>query len=373
MEIVRLTAFVVGLAVVAFAFGISIRTFMMPGSGASLGTRIVFRLLQYVFVGIARPLGDRQREAVLSLYAPVCLLTMLALCIGLVTAGFTLLFVGAGVDTLGDAFFFSISSVSTLGFASPANNVALMLLTVLAAMSAATTIALLIGYLPTIFANYTQREQAIAALEAHVGNASSAVAVLSGWARSPGLDRLEPLWAEWTQWFATLGTVHSSLSGALFLRSPAPHRCWVTTSGAVLDAASLFVAALDHPSQPAAERCIKAGATALRQIVTALHVPCDPDPTYPKTPVTVTREEFAAACDALAKAGLPVTADRAGAWVAFAERRVTYDRALMVLCRIKMAPAGLWSSDRDEAKAPLPVPVLAGKRRRVGRPEAGTA
>ena len=48
----------------------------------------------------------------------------------------------------------------------------------------------------------------------------------------------------------------------------------------------------------------------------------------------------------LADAGLPIKADREKAWTDFAGWRVNYDRVLLVLCTLVMAPEAPWSSDR---------------------------
>ena len=58
------------------------------------------------------------------------------------------------------------------------------------------------------------------------------------------------------------------------------------------------------------------------------------------------RDEFDEVVDQLVKAGLPTKADREKAWRDFAGWRVNYDRALILLCGLVMAPKASWSSDR---------------------------
>jgi len=65
--------------------------------------------------------------------------------------------------------------------------------------------------------------------------------------------------------------------------------------------------------------------------------------------------------DGLSEAGLPVKADRDVAWRDFAGWRVNYDRTLLALCGLVMAPDAVWSSDR----APLihlPPPLVFTKK-----------
>ena len=50
--------------------------------------------------------------------------------------------------------------------------------------------------------------------------------------------------------------------------------------------------------------------------------------------------------EALQDAGMPIKADREKAWTDFAGWRVNYDRVLLVLCTLVMAPQAPWSSDR---------------------------
>jgi hypothetical protein len=54
----------------------------------------------------------------------------------------------------------------------------------------------------------------------------------------------------------------------------------------------------------------------------------------------------------LASAGLPVRPDRERAWRDFSGWRVNYDRVLLALCSLVMAPNAPWSSDRSP-RSPL--------------------
>jgi len=56
--------------------------------------------------------------------------------------------------------------------------------------------------------------------------------------------------------------------------------------------------------------------------------------------------EFDEALSRLASAGLPIKADREQAWKDFAGWRVNYDRSVIELCKLVMAPFAPWSSDR---------------------------
>ncbi len=57
--------------------------------------------------------------------------------------------------------------------------------------------------------------------------------------------------------------------------------------------------------------------------------------------------EFDEALDALAVQGLPLKADRDQAWRDFQGWRVNYDRVLIALAGLTMAPPTPWVSDRS--------------------------
>ena len=93
-----------------------------------------------------------------------------------------------------------------------------------------------------------------------------------------------------------------------------------------------------------------------------LGIPFPEDPA-PTDPISVSREEYDAVCDALAALGVPIKADRDQAWRAFAGWRVNYDAALVGLAVITAAPYGVWSSDRAPYRRSLFVTARRYARR----------
>jgi hypothetical protein len=165
--------------------------------------------------------------------------------------------------------------------------------------------------------------------------------------RLHGLDDLHELWESWETWFAQIEESHTSLAALVFFRSPQPDHSWVTASGAVLDTAALLRAAVDVPHDPQADLCIRAGYLALRRIAAYFRVSFNPAPQFPDEPMSIAREEFDQAWEELHAAGVPLRPDRDQAWRDFAGWRVNYDRVLISLCQITMAPYAPWSSDRS--------------------------
>ena len=95
-----------------------------------------------------------------------------------------------------------------------------------------------------------------------------------------------------------------------------------------------------------ADLCIRAGYLALRRIADFFQIAYNANP-QPGDPISISRDEFDAACDELARHGVPLKADRDQAWRDFAGWRVNYDTVLLALAAITMAPYAPWSSDRS--------------------------
>jgi len=354
---------VVGIALVVGVIDSAVRTFVLPRGVVSFLTRRVFRTSMAGFRLVTRPMHTYEaRDRAMAMYAPLTLVALVLVWVALVILGFACLFRALVFDSWALAFEMSGSSFFTLGFVRPPTGEGGWGFT-LAFVEAATglaLLALLIGYLPTIYGAFSRRELEVARLAARAGTPPSAVEMLTRFHNIGWLDDLPALWSEWELWFSELAETHTTFAVLPFFRSPNPHRSWVTSAGAVLDAAALAQSTCNVPWSPQAGLCIRAGYLALRDIATLYRVPFDDDPA-PDAPISIAREEFMAAYEQLGGAGVPVRPDRERAWRDFAGWRVNYDAVLLALAGLTMAPYAPWSSDRS-----LSVPVR-GLRRARGR------
>jgi hypothetical protein len=126
----------------------------------------------------------------------------------------------------------------------------------------------------------------------------------------------------------------------------------------VLDAAALVASSLDLSTDPAADRLVRFGSRALRQVLEPLSLRCPDQPKWPETPINITQQEFEEAYDHLQQSGLPMKPDKSAAWAAFAQHRVQYECSLMTLVRLKKPPRGArWTTDREECQQPLTIPL----------------
>lgn len=182
-------------------------------------------------------------------------------------------------------------------------------------------------------------------LEIRAGAPPSAVEMIIRMHRIKGLQYLGEVWVQWEDWFVNLEQTHTSLNSLVFFRSSHVGQSWVVAAGTVLDTAALSESTLDHQTDPHAQLCIRAGYLALRNIVDFFNLPHNPNPS-PNDPISITRAEFDTVCDKLAEADVPLKTDRDQAWHDFVGWRVNYDRVLLILAGLTMAPEAPWSGDR---------------------------
>lgn len=354
MIVLRVALFLLGVAVVAATFGSVVRTVILPrGIPSTLG-RTVFIVMRMLFrLRTSRATTYEKRDRIMAPYAPLSLIALLVTWVGLVMAGYTLMYWGLGERSWRQALELSGSSVLTLGFATAEDFPSTFLVFTEAGIGLV-LLAMLITYLPSIYAVFSRREASVAAMEVRAGSPPSGVEIIWRYHALENMERLSELWIRWEAWFVELEETHTSFPALAFFRSPQPEHSWVTAAGAVLDAASLAASTVDVPREVQAEFCIRAGYIALRRIADFFGIPYDPNP-EPGDPITVTREEFDQAYDRLATEGVPLKRDRDQAWRDFAGWRVNYDTVLVALAGLTMAPYAPWSSDRSlrEWRPPL--------------------
>lgn len=356
MLILNIFVFLIGLILVIIALYSAIETFVLPRAAANRLTRIVFMIVRRLFelrLGSSHTYRDRDR--IMALFAPIALLALLPSWLMLVLIGFMGMFWALGDITWFEAFRVSGSSLLTLGFAQK-QGFAASVLEFSEATLGLILVALLIAYLPTIYAAFSRRETPVTLLEVRAGNPPSAVEMLQRFYRNHGLERLKEQWQIWEQWFADIEESHTSLPVLVFFRSPRADRSWITAAGTILDAASLTLSSVDIPYESEAALCIRAGYLALRRIADFFNLPYNPDPRYPDEKIYISEDDFILALDELAESGLPLKPDRKKALVDFAGWRVNYDGVLRGLANLTMAPESRWSGERS-SKPTLP-PII---------------
>jgi hypothetical protein len=353
--VLRILLGLLGAAFVAWALLSALKTVVLPRAESSILTRWLFITLRRAFDVVASPkrsFGFRDR--LLAYYAPVGLFLLPALWVTMVLVGFAGIFWATGSRPWNEPFIVSGSSLFTLGFDRPAHNGQIVFVFVEAAVGLG-IISLVISYLPTIYGAFNRRERLVGLLEVRAGLPPSPAELLVRYARIGFLDRIdEELFPPWEQWFADIEESHTSQASLVFLRSPHPRRSWITAAGCVLDTAAITNSLIAKRHDARADVMLRTGFFCLRRIADYFAIDYDPNP-RPDDPITVTRREFDLLAVELEAAGVPLKADRDQAWRDYAGWRVNYDRVLVALCGLTVAPPGKWSSDRlGDTRTPLP-------------------
>lgn len=221
--------------------------------------------------------------------------------------------------------------------------------------------AILVSFLPAIYSAFSQREQVVTGLETLAGSPPTPYNMLKRYFLIKGMGHISDEWPAWQAWFELVEESHTALPPLVFYRSPQPNRSWVTAAGSILDTASLVVSTLDRPRDPRAELCIRAGYLCLQRVAAPLGIPFRGDP-RPTDPISISREEYDAVCDALEALGIALKPDRNQTWRDFAGWRVNYDAVLIGLAVLTVAPEGLWSSDRISYRRSLFVTASRAAR-----------
>ncbi len=350
--LLRVILFLAGGYLAGWTVMSAIRSFVLPRGDNVPLTRFVFRRMSQVYRLLAkRTKTYAEQDRIMALFAPVTLLILPVVWLFLILTGYTAMFFALGEGTLYESFKISGSSLYTLGFFTveslPSNGMAFFatIMEFTEATIGLGLIAIVISYLPTMYAAFSARETLVTLLEIRANSPPSAVDLILRAHRIRGFDSLKELWSTWEVWFAQIEESHTSLFALNLFRSPQPERSWITAAGAVLDGAALMHAAIDTPRNSESQLCIRAGYVALRHIADFFRIPYNANPNF-NDYISITREEFEEALDQLAANGVPLKADRDQAWKDFSGWRVNYDTVLLALCELVMAPYAPWSSDR---------------------------
>ncbi|MBE2219953.1 MAG: hypothetical protein IAF02_00345 [Anaerolineae bacterium] len=346
MILLRIIAVGIGIFIVVGTVISAVKAFILPRAVNVWLTRFVFHGVGIIFqLRAKRAKTYEERDSIMAMFAPLSLFLLPIFLLSLILIGYTFIFWALEPQPLTHALRLSGSSLLTLGYES-GNETSYELIEFSEATLGLILVALLIAYLPTIYAAFSKRETAVALIETRAGTPPSALEFIVRSYRTGDLEDLGEVWESWRVWFAELQESHTSLAPLSFFRSTQPDISWITAGGTVLDAAALMLSTVDVPRDAGAAYCIRSGYIAFQNIATFFDLTFNATPA-PGDPISVTREEFEEVYDQLAARNVPVVADRDQAWRDFAGWRVNYDTVLLQLAAITYAPYAPWTSDRS--------------------------
>ena len=350
--LLRVLAFFVGVIFVARALASAVRVFVLPRASNEPIARIVFTWMARLFTMVAKPSKPYAfRDRVWAYYAPVSLLVLPIVWLTIVLIGYTAIFWSFGADKVSDAFRISGSSLFTLGFA-PSAGTAEDIASFSEAGIGLLLLALLIAYLPTMYASFSRRELAVNLLDVRADSPPSAIAMMQRFHRLGQMSHFHGQLEMWETWFADIAESHTSLAALAFFRSPQRDHSWVNAAGAIMDGAALYRTTIDVPKDIQADLTIRAGYLALRRIADFFGIEYERQPTA-ETPCSISQADFRIACAELTDQGVPLQADLDQAWRDFRGWRINYDQTLLALARLTMAPPARWNGRPAEAIEPV--------------------
>jgi hypothetical protein len=350
------------------------------------------------------------RDSLLAAVGPVTVLVQLVsfvLCFILSAA--LLMFAVSRVDPA-RALYSAGSALFTLGVVEPADPPAIAV-GLASAFIGLVVVAVLVGYLLTLYSAYAARESEVAKLGLLAGEPAWGPELLSRFALLKGSDR-DDLYETWIEWSSNTRLNHIVYPILNQFRSSQPNRHWLVSLVAVLDAANIelttlatcesrgrlvrlmaegceTLSALNASSFVTPTRAAGPGGAGHRDDAAAPGLPwaaptdthLDPGEQAAIAAITadaeasligaaasraslagsdpgLTREEWQRACEVLEVSGLALRADADAAWRAFATMRSRYAPNAYALAQHVYAPPAPWTGPRTPTVATI-WPTLA--------------
>ena len=387
------------------------RTVVIPRSLRSAISDTVATVVIKITQLIARaPRSYRGRDSVLAWAGPTIILLQLITWLLLYLFAYAFLIYGVGGHNYPDAMTQAGSSLFTLGFAA-SDNRDQTIVDFFAGATGPVVIALMIGFLPTIYSSYLEREVDVTMLGAMGGDPSWGPEFLARHALTDNIDTLPETFAHWSRWASAVRMTHVTYPVLVWVRSSRASRHYAVALLTVLDAAALKVSLnktlprtqsfglllhgaeafevlyvilflkrpwksriplagmfLGHP--PGELR--RPGRTATwneRMLATETAADMDAARGLDAEAVSalvigeshelkVTRAAFDVAVDVLQRSGFPIDRDLDEAWTEFKVLRMRYEFAAYEICRALDATPAPWSGDR-KIKTPTIWPTIA--------------
>lgn len=249
-----------------------------------------------------------RRENMLGYFGPLSMIALLVLWAASLIFSFALLQFGAGEHlslanhaiTFRLLLYHSGETFFTLGYGDviPASTYS-RIFSVLEAGMGFGFLAVVIGYLPTIYTAFSRREIEISLLDARAGSPPSAAELLSRTIDGNDSETLDRLFSDWERWAAEVLESHLSYPVLSFYRSQHSNQSWLGALTVILDATALVIAGIDGISSEQARWTFKMARHAAVDLAQVVNARYDPD-----APERLTTEDMAQLRSRLSAKGL---------------------------------------------------------------------
>ena len=264
-----------GLVLIAATDAVSTLVTTQRRSSRLWPTYVFYRRTWRIWRALGRRIGSEQaRERLLTIYGPLSLLGLLVIWVLLLLAGWGLVWWVLrgqleGVRGYLDAVYFAGVGFFTVGFGDvvPVGPLA-RLLALAQAFMGLVTVALVIGYLPTLFGAYSRREVQLLTLDDLSEARTTSTGLIEAWHADGGLDGLAAAFTDWERWCAEVFDSHTAYPMLALFRSRQPGQHWLTALGVVIDTAAISLAAIQGAQAGSALRLYRRAAALLRTVGT---------------------------------------------------------------------------------------------------------
>lgn len=241
----HLVADIVGVVMVVSVLADMVNTLVATHTGRARWwlTNVVYRLLWgLVRAAAVRIRSVRRRETLLSTFAPVSVLVLLMVWVAQQVVGFGLIWWGvggvSGVGGIGDAIYFSGVVFFTVGFGELVPAEAIPRAGALVeALAGVLTTALVIGYLPSLYSAFSERERFLMLLDDGTEERITPTSLVLSRCHGGDPGNLAGFFGEWERWVAGVIETHTTFPMLVLFRSKDAGQHWVTALGLVADAA----------------------------------------------------------------------------------------------------------------------------------------
>jgi hypothetical protein len=214
--------------------------------------RSIFNYAWLPWRRLARSLPAQAADTMLGIYGPFGLLLNLVLWVAALMFGYACLqwaggsHLGAMRSTVGfgNDLYFSAATMTTDGPASlSAQTTFARVIQVIDSGSGLAVLAIVIGYLPSLYQAFSRREATVSQLDARAGSPPSAGRLLLRSADGEGWPALNRYLGGWETWVAELMETHLAYPVLAYFRSQHVNQNWLAAMCTILDACAFTIAA----------------------------------------------------------------------------------------------------------------------------------
>jgi hypothetical protein len=243
--VIDLLFVVAGVTLIAMALADMVNTLVSTSTfgGRWWPSRLIGRASFVTVRAVARRLPEdgSVREAMLAAFGPLLVIVLLAGWVCLQVTGFALIWWtmdGINLSGPGDAWYYSGVVYFTVGFGEIVPNGSAPRAGALAeAFCGVITVALVVGYLPSLGSAYSDRERQLMTLDAGTTDRITPASLVKAWAPDADPKKVDAQFERWEQWAAGVLETQATVPLLMLFRSHDKRQNWVTALGLLSDAA----------------------------------------------------------------------------------------------------------------------------------------